>query len=188
MDDEANDYQIIKERIIPSTPANVSDQRNRVIIHEKPQTPSFKVSEQPPTQVYSSPVLRQADRLSLERQKMEKETERTLRERLELLRLKDEQKRLNRLTAPMDQPGVAVPKNIPQPQQSQFSQSFKISYTPSHPYYISLGLGRIFFSEIEAGEAPYSNSHIPNKVHSGYLFSAGFRSLYRDAFIFWLPL
>ena len=107
---------------------------------------------------------------------MEKETERTLRERLELLRLKDEQKRLNRLTSPMNQPNVSVPKNIQQPhssQQSSFSQSFNTNYTPPRPYYISLGLGRIFFSEVEIGENPYSNSRIPNKVHSGYLFSAG---------------
>ena len=79
MDDEESDYQVIKDRVIPSAPANASNPTNPVIIHEKPKAPSFKVSEQPPTQVYSSPVLRQADRLSLERQKNGKRNRKNLK-------------------------------------------------------------------------------------------------------------
>lgn len=170
---EESGYIRLKNPQDPSVEKKPDYTPSRVIIYENPQVKQGasapKVIDQPPTQVFP-PVQPQGKKISRERRKAEEHTEKTLRERLEVLRLRDEQRRFKELMTPLDSPDVAVPKNVSQPSAAAAPPSKKMSliqsqYAPPYPYYVSLGTGYMYFSNFTKGDSARGYS-LPNRVYS----------------------
>ncbi len=139
----AGAYEREEEPQLPSSPIRVYENSEE----EKPagQTPvqmqreQVIIREQPPIQVYSAPLTPQ-EKLTRARKQAEEQTENKLKTRLELLRLKDEKARMDKLLSPFEDQHISVPEEqgVLKPEPSVPAQ------TPSaRKYFLHLGLGRL---------------------------------------------
>jgi len=108
---------------------------------EKQQNlPVIIIREQPPVQVYSEPLTPQ-EKLSKARKQAEQQTEDKIRTRLELLRLKDEKARMDKVLDPLEDKDVSVPESAkPAPVQEKASEPFQ----KSHRFFGHFGIGHLY--------------------------------------------
>ena len=114
------------------------------IYEERPQnspSPVQQASEQPPIQVLSRPLSPQ-EKLTRARQNAEKTTEDKIRTQLEVMRLKDEQKRLKQVMAPLEQSPGAVYEKAPSPIETT-QQSVQPAPEKSGSFFLHFGVGTL---------------------------------------------
>ena len=99
-----------------------------------PQT--IIIREQPPVQVYSAPLTSQ-EKLSRARKQAEEETEKTIKTRLELLRLKDEKNRMEQLLNPLQDEHISVQ----QPQKTSTESMPPPTLQRTRKYFLHAGMG-----------------------------------------------
>lgn len=97
-----------------------------------------KIEEGPTTEVITMPLSNE-EKLMRARKKAEQTTEGKIKERLETLRLQDEQKRLNQLL-PFEEQGSVSEKTLSPPPESPLPSS---QYIPLHRHFVRLGLGNL---------------------------------------------
>ena len=145
----AYEKEEVQQTKLPSSPIQVyesqsseeelaqTQERDTIPVQQEQQNaPVIIIREQPPVQVYSEPLTPQ-DKLSKARRQAEEQTENKLRNRLELLRLKDEKTRMDKMLSPLEDADVSV---------QQSTQSAPVEEKVSEPQktrraFIHLGMG-----------------------------------------------
>ena len=153
----------------PSLPSSGQKNIQHVIIHEpEPVQGSRRVIlERPPTDVVTVPES-QSEKLRRARREAEETTEGKIQEKLEILRLKAEQERLNKIMSPLDGESEVVNQDkAPIKKKPQIKKQTS-SYSPAHPYYFQVGWGWPGFFEGSR------HQYLERKVlSSSYAWSAG---------------
>ena len=117
---------------------------------------TIHISEQTPIQVYSAPLTPQ-EKLSQARIKAEQETEYKIRARLETMRLREEQKRLEQILTPLEDENVATQTPAP-----------ATSLAPSDPSYVD-------HSHVDHSHSPHSSG---SKTKRGFFIQISISQLY----------
>ena len=133
-DDELIQQKDNEEKIIYVKMKEESQQK------ESRQEAVQPVSERPPTEILTEHPAHH-EKLQKARQKAEQTTEGKIKERLETLRLRDEQERLNQLLPVQQDQGAvstAGPSHSPEPSPSS---AYSKEYIPANRYFARVGLG-----------------------------------------------
>ena len=142
-------YERQEQSPLPSSPIRVYEnseeeklrQAPPVQVQQKEQRPLVIIREQPPVQVYSEPLTSQ-EKLTRARKQAEDHTEDKIKTRLELLRLKDEKARMDKLLNPLKDEDVAAPAQSQHEKPSAPSSS-RALLSSDRQYFIHLGMGRL---------------------------------------------
>lgn len=102
-------------------------------------SPAIIIREQPPVQVYSEPLTPQ-EKLVRTRKQAEEQTEDRIKTRLELLRLRDEKARMDKILSPLDDQHVDVQQTQQRP---PIKQEIVEKPQQTRKYFIHLGMGRL---------------------------------------------
>ncbi len=100
----------------------------------------IQVNEQAPIQVYSVPLSPQ-EKLSQARRRAEQHTEDKIRTRLETMRLREEQERLNKILTPLGDEHVAAPAPLVSNEQTHSYHS----KNKASSFFIQLGVGKLYY-------------------------------------------
>ena len=149
----------------------VNQQTAPVVVIDENSAPSSSEIPSQPIAIEPQPALSKAEKLQESRKKLEQQTTDTLREKLEIMRLQDEQKRLNQLLPDSStQPETEVVSPASQQAQGAVSNASRKSVVGRA--YIAPGIGWIDY--VDTFRSPYYNTVNLNEViNPRYLFSFG---------------
>ena len=130
---------------------------------------TIQINEQAPIQVYSAPLTHE-EKLSQARIRAEQETENKIRARLETMRLREEQKRLNQILTPLEDESVATQTPVPVTDPTQSHTHSDHGYSDhSHSDRSSHFLSdKGFFVQLSIGQLYYFLNRYPQISNSNF--------------------